>query len=242
MGLLKSIFAAYVFLSIFFPEQGFCQELFDSREYSFLTENSWSGKNQYTGEEFIVEFMEFKRKPESTLYKARRERNNIYLLEIFNNREYFPDIDGDPGSYIMKLNSEIYQVEDMIELDDGNIVNAPVTLYRQINLGLKASSDMLEGDWAFKSSPDDIHEYRKVIGEYQFLVYIPDYDWYSKYAEDGWHYLRFTGSNEFETDDSFYDARFRLTVKSEKELILRPLFLKHDNTDGAVILKAVEKK
>ena len=225
-----------------FPFYAFAEKDPGTCSYRFLTEARWTGKNRYTDADFVFEFMDFKKKPGSKLYKVRRERNIIYLVEIHDNREYFPDASGDRGRKIIQLDSYKYQVENTVILDNGTAVDAPMTLFRQKNILLENTADYLTGDWAFLSDTGDLHEYRPVCGDFQYLIYIPDYDWYSGYAEEGWHYLRYTGNGIFETDRAFSNASFRLTVETGNTLVLAPLFKKHDNTDGVIMLERKQGK
>ena len=59
-------------------------------------------------------------------------------------------------------------------------------------------------------------------GEYRFFMELSRIRGYG--IRDGWYFLKYLGNNVFESDDTFEDGRIRLEVKSEKEIILTPLF------------------
>ncbi len=220
----------------------FGDDEFDYGRYSFLTENKWEGKNIYEDEIHTFEFKPFRQKEGSKLYKVRRQSINYYLEEIVNDMVYIPDAPEYLGDKLLQLNRDIYKIEHLIKLPDGREFMTTPTLYRVFNNNYKKDIDPLYGDWYKKSSPDEYHEYRTVRGgDYQFLIFIPDYDWASKYAENGWHYLKYVGNEMFETDDSFPDVRFKLRVESEKEIILIPMFQKHDMSDGIIKLHPVKE-
>jgi len=214
---------------------------FDYERYSFLSSGRWEGRKIYHHKDNIFDIKPFIRKEGSRLFKIRREGINYYLEEIYNGILYIPYVIDYRGDRILELNREIYKWEHLIKFEDGEELLTTPTMYRVFNGNYKKDTDPLYGDWTFKSTPDEYHEYKTVRGDFQFLIYIPDYDEASRYNEEGWHYLRYVRENEFETDSSFPDARFRLIVRSEKELILIPQFMKHDKTDGIVYLHPVEQ-
>ncbi len=238
MKIQSRIFVGMIF--IFISSALFAEEGFNYDRYSFLASGRWEGKKIYHHKDNIFEIKPFIRKGGSRLFKIRREGINYYIEEIHDGIKYFPDVDGYEGNKILELSRDIFKYENRIEFPDGEEILTTPTMYRVFNGNYKKDTDPLYGDWTFKSSPDEYHEYKTVRGDFQFLIYIPDYDEASRYNEEGWHYLRYVKENEFETDSSFPDARFRLIVKSDRELVLIPQFMKHDKTDGIVYLHPVE--
>ncbi len=219
------------------------EEKFNYEKYSFLFDNKWEGINNYNSDIHTFEIKPFKQKEGSKLYKTRRQNINYYLEEIIDNTIFYPDIENDKGRKILELSTENFIIQDKpFKLSNGNILNTKTTFYRAFNWNYKKDTDFLFGDWYFKSRPDEYFEYRVARGDYQMLIYIPDYDWASKYNEDGWHYLKYVGNDMFETDDAFPDVRFKLRVESEKEIILIPMFQKHDMSDGIIKLHPVKKQ
>ncbi len=219
------------------------EEKFNYEKYSFLFDNKWEGINNYNSDIHTFEIKPFKQKEGAKLYKVRRQGINYYLREIFNEMEFLPYVENYEGNKILELSTDNYITQDKpFKLSNGKILNTKSTLYRAFNWNYKKDTDPLYGDWYKKSTPDEYHEYRTVRGEYQLLIYIPDYDWASKYAEDGWHYLKYVGDDMFETDDAFPDIRFKLRVESENEIILIPMFQKHDMSDGIIKLHPAKKQ
>ncbi len=234
MKIQSRIFVGMIF--IFISSALFAEEEFNYNRYSFLVSGRWEGEKIYHHKDNIFEIKPFIRKEGSRLFKIRREGINYYIEEIHDGMMYMPDVMDDNGDKILELSTEIYKWEHLIKRTDGSEILTTPTMYRVFNGNYKKDTDPLYGDWTFKSSPDEYHEYKTVRGDFQFLIYIPDYDEASRYNEEGWHYLRYVKENEFETDSSFPDARFRLIVKSDRELLLIPQFMKHDKTDGIVYL------
>jgi len=216
---------------------------FDYGKYSFLAESKWEGQNIYEDEIHTFEFKPFRQKEGSKLYKVRRQSINYYLRELVDGISFIPHAkDGYPGNKIIELTRDVYKYENLVKLPDGREFMTTPTLYRVFNNNYKKDIDPLYGDWVLEKGSNEYHEYRTVRGgDYQFLIFIPDYDWYSKYAENGWHYLKYVGEEMFETDDSFSDIRFKLRVESGKEIILIPMFQKHDNSDGIIKLHPVKE-
>lgn len=232
--------AILILITVLLPLYG--DEGFDYSKFSFLTESKWEGQNNYNSDIHKFEFKPFRQKEGSKLYKVRRERINYYLEEIIDGVSYIPYAkEGYPGNKIIELSRDIYKMENLVKLPDGREFMTTPTLYRNKDLSYGKDPDPLYGNWHKKSSPDEYHEYRPVKGDFQFVIFIPDYDWASQYAENGWHYLRQTGEKEFETDNAFYDAYFKLRIESENEIVLIPQFSKHDNSDGIIRLHPVKK-
>jgi hypothetical protein len=59
-------------------------------------------------------------------------------------------------------------------------------------------------------------------GDYRFFMRLTEIRGYG--IRKGWYLLKYLGGNIFESDDTFEDGHIRLEVKSEKEMILTPLF------------------
>jgi hypothetical protein len=59
-------------------------------------------------------------------------------------------------------------------------------------------------------------------GEYRYFMELTEIRGYG--IRDGWYLLKYLGNNTFESDDTFEDGYVRLEVRSEKEMILIPLF------------------
>ncbi|MDX9800304.1 MAG: hypothetical protein RBT69_03080 [Spirochaetia bacterium] len=227
----------------YFPSLVFSDDNYNIRSrYSFLAENKWKGEKIYHHKDNIFEIKPFIQKEGSRLFKIRREGINYYLEEVHDEKFYTPYAKNQNGFKILELSTEIYKWEHLIKFKDGEELLTTPTMYRVFNGNYKRDTDPLYGDWVFEQNSKEYHEYKTVRGSYQFLIHIPDYDEASRYNEEGWHYLRYVKENEFETDPSFPDARFKLMVKSNKELVLVPQFLKHDKTDGIVFLHPAPKE
>ena len=215
---------------------------FSYEKYSFLFDIKWEGVNNYDSDIHTFEIKPFKQKEGSRLYKIRRQNINYYLREIVDDVISSPPNNNDGGYKILELSTERFITQgNPIKLSSGKLFTPKSTLYRAFNWNYKKDTDFLYGDWYKNGYPEEYYEYRIVRGDYQMLIYIPDYDWASKYNEDGWHYLKYVDNDMFETDDAFPDVRFKLRVESEKEIILIPMFQKHDMSDGIIKLHPVKE-
>ncbi len=217
------------------------EEKFNYEKYIFLFDNKWEGVNNYDSDIHTFEIKPFKQKEGSKLYKIRRQGFDYFLREIVNGKTYFPEDENDEGSKILELSTEEFIIEGpIIRLSNGKMHPTTFDYYRVFNWNYKKDTDFLYGDWESEKGSGEYSEYRIVRGDYEMLIYIPDYDWASKYNEDGWHYLKYVDNDMFETDDAFPDVRFKLRVESEKEIILIPMFQKHDMSDGIIKLHPVK--
>ncbi|MDR2542665.1 MAG: hypothetical protein LBC80_04350 [Treponema sp.] len=169
--------------------------------------------------------------PNSVIYQERLRREIFYFLyQTEESDNFFPIglVSNEPFEIIFNDNFSFFR-----KLRGGRHFSVGNRIGEQTNLNYP-----LVGIWEEYSFINEYHLVDPLDSLYYMVIDKAIPFWA---VREGTYLIRQTGGNTFETVSSFPDGRLQLEVKSNRQMVLRPLFELPDDEEGLVDILIMDR-